>query len=240
MYTSTSLFVAALVGFAQAQTPSGFKPQVDTKLDVIFNSTMVNTAGQQISKAAVASQPQIALASGMVSASETYMFVMLDLDVPPANGNTTRRVLLHAMKTGLKATKQKLSGKATLLVSAEKGPAPYLPPSPPATDTVAHRYVQLLFQQPASLSVKASDFDGSQARVNFDIASFMSKNGVSEPVAANFFRVDGRAKAGGSGSATGTGGVPKNTAQPFTGAASAMDVPYGLTGLLAGLALLAV
>jgi hypothetical protein len=51
MYFSTSVLVAGLIGLAQAQVPSGFTPQATTKLEVIFNSTMVNTAGQQLAKA---------------------------------------------------------------------------------------------------------------------------------------------------------------------------------------------
>jgi hypothetical protein len=189
---------------------------------------------------AVSTQPQLAMSSGMVSKSETYMFVMLDLDVPPANGSTTRRVLLHCMNTGFKATGQQLSGASTLLASSEKGPAPYLPPGPPPTDTVAHRYVQLLFQQPSSLSISAADFADTQARFNFDVASFMSKNGVSAPVAANFFRVDGRASATATGAASGTGAMPSSTLESFRGAAGMMDLPYGLAGLLGGMALFAM
>jgi hypothetical protein len=68
----------------------------------------------------------------MANSSATYMFVMLDLDVPPEAGSTKRRVLLHAMNTGFKATKQKIGGSAMLLASSEKGPAAYIPPSIPA------------------------------------------------------------------------------------------------------------
>lgn len=88
-----------------------------------------------------ATQPQIAISSTLVTSTDTYMFVMVDLDVPPANGTTTRRVLLHALNTGFKATQQKTPGGSTLLVSSETGPAAYLPPNPPAVDTVPHRYV---------------------------------------------------------------------------------------------------
>ncbi|CAG5160394.1 uncharacterized protein ALTATR162_LOCUS5808 [Alternaria atra] len=245
MYFSTSVFVAGLIGLAQAQVPSGFTPQATTKLEVIFNSTMVNTAGQQLAKASVATQPQLALSSAMIDASQTYMFVMLDLDVPPANGSTERRVLLHCMNTGFKATRQQLMGAATLLASSEKGPAAYIPPGPPSTDTVAHRYVQLLFQQPSSLNIQASAFAGVQDRIGFNIESFMSQNGVSAPLAANFFRVDGRIAATASGTAaaagaSGTGAMPTGTPQPFTGAAGEVNVPYGTAGLLSGIALFAV
>ncbi|KAF1834115.1 PEBP-like protein [Decorospora gaudefroyi] len=254
MHFSASVLTVALVGLAQAQTPSGFTPQANTKLEVIYNATMVSTAGQQLAKADTAAQPQLALSSSMTNMSSTYMFVMLDLDVPPANGSTTRRVLLHCMNTGFKATQQQLNGGVTLLVSPEKGPATYIPPGPPATDTIAHRYVELLFQQPCGLNVSASGFTDVQQRINFDITSFMSQNGVSAPLAANFFRVDGRASAGASMAATGTGAMPTGTgvmptgtgAMPtstlgsFQGVAGTIDLPYGLAGLLGGLAAFAM
>jgi hypothetical protein len=173
-----------------------------------------------------------------MNSSETFIFMMLDLDVPPANGSTTRRVLLHAMNTGFKPTQQRISGAMTLLASSEKGPAPYLAPGPPATDTVAHRYVQLLFQQPAKLKVQASDFANTQARIGFDVEKFMSQNGVKAPVAANFFKVDGRAAA--NGTATESGGRARNTVQPFEGAAGKAEVPHALFGLFGGLVLFAV
>ena len=176
----------------------------------------------------------------MASRNETYMFVMLDLDVPPAQGNTTRRVLLHALNTGFKATQQQINGAAVLLASPEKGPAPYLPPGPPATDTVAHRYVELLFQQPADLNVAQSDFEDVQDRINFDLTSFLSENDLSAPIAANFFRVDGRENAGATGTATGTGGIARNTLQPFEGGAGQMGFSHGLAGLVGGLALFAM
>jgi hypothetical protein len=53
MYFSSSLVAAALVAFAQAQNvvPSGFAPAAKAKLEVFFNSTMVMTPGQLMTKA---------------------------------------------------------------------------------------------------------------------------------------------------------------------------------------------
>jgi len=165
---------------------------------------------------------------------------MLDLDVPPAQGNTTRRILLHAMETGFKPTQQRMTNNTVLLTSTDQGPAPYLPPGPPATDTMAHRYVELLYAQPAQLNLQASDFADTQARFNIDIESFAQQHGLGEPLAANFFTVDGRAGASASGTATASGGIARNTLQPFEGAAGRVEMSLGLAGFVGGLVLAAV
>ena len=156
------------------------------------------------------------------------MFVMLDIDLPPANGNTTRRVLLHALNTGFKATQRKINGTATLLSSSTQGPATYIPPNPPASDPVPHRYVQLLFRQPANLDVRTLDFSGPMARLNFDITRFMSEHGLAAPLAGNFFRVDGRA----GGTATESGGSVRSTMQTFEGMGRRTECGSWLAGLL--------
>jgi hypothetical protein len=44
--------LAALASLAHAQaTPKGFTPTTNTKLEVLFNSTSVETPGQMLSKA---------------------------------------------------------------------------------------------------------------------------------------------------------------------------------------------
>ncbi|KAF2191946.1 PEBP-like protein [Zopfia rhizophila CBS 207.26] len=235
----SSLLLAALVGVSRAQTPEGFTPSVETKLDVMFNGTVLNTPGQQLTKAGTASQPQIAVADA--NTEDTFMFVMIDLDVPPAEGSTERRTLLHAMATGFRVTQQQTTGTgANLLVSSDQGPATYIGPSPPATDTVPHRYVELLFQQPENLQVQAADFANTQDRINFDIEAFIQENELSEPIAANFFTVNGRASGSATGTATSSGGISRNTLQPFEGAAVRKEMPLGLAGLLGSLAFFAM
>ncbi|KAH7135027.1 phosphatidylethanolamine-binding protein [Dendryphion nanum] len=245
MFFASSVLVAALVSIVQAQTPSGFEPSVKTQLNVFFNSTAVSSPGQLLTKAATASAPQIAASGPNINAEDTYVFVMLDLDVPPGGGSSTRRVLLHAMTTDFKATTQALSGGSKLLASQSKGPATYLGPSPPASDAMPHRYVQLLFKQPASLQVQATEFANTQSRINFNITEFAAKNSLGKPLAGNFFTVSGQAggnggaaasSGGGSrGTATGSGGLPRNTLQPFEGAAGKLDVSLGFAGLIGGL-----
>ncbi|RMZ68197.1 Phosphatidylethanolamine-binding PEBP [Pyrenophora seminiperda CCB06] len=250
MQFATAFALVALAGLAQAQVPNGFKPSVNTKLEVIYNSSMVMKAGQLFGKTDVQNQPQIALTSAMAGAkaSDTYMFVMIDLDVPPADGSTKRRTLLHCMNTGFKATKQQVGGAATILASTEKGPANYIPPGPPATDTVAHRYVELLFAQPANLSVAKTEVTD---RVGFDIAAFMTKHGLAAPMAGNFLMVDGRMNgtATAAPKASGTKGMASGKATPkasgtppaqFPGAAGELSVPSGMVVKLGALVLAAM
>ncbi|EUC34852.1 hypothetical protein COCCADRAFT_35551 [Bipolaris zeicola 26-R-13] len=258
MFFSTSILAIAIAGLVQAQAPPGFTPEAANKLEVIFNSTMIDTPGQLIPRAAAATQPRLALSSALINMNEQYMFIMLDLDVPPANGTTERRVLLHCMNTGFRATRQQLSGAARLLASSQTGPAAYLPPNPPPVDTVPHRYVELLFKQPSNLSVSESTYANVQNRINFDIEAFMSDNGVDAPLAANYFHVDGRAGAasatgssasvsgapaaatGASPSGTGAGAAPSSTLVPFEGAAGKASVPVRTAAQLGGLALFAL
>ncbi|KAF2024530.1 PEBP-like protein [Setomelanomma holmii] len=242
MYITSALLLAAGAGIAHAQTtPKGFTPSTNTKLEVFFNSASVATPGQLLSKNTTATEPKLAISSAAGNLSDTYMFVMLDLDVPPQQGSATRRVLLHAMQTGFKATQQKISGAATLLASTQQGPAAYLAPGPPATDTIAHRYVQLLFKQPAALKVQAADFANTTGRFNFDVNKFMSENKVGAPIAGNFFTVDGRANSTATGgTATPSGAKPSRTIEPFTGAAGRREVSYGLAVGVSGLAMLLV
>jgi hypothetical protein len=163
---------------------------------------------------------------------------MLDLDVSASilNGTNSsslngRLTLLHALTTDLVPSTQRLLGSLTptngtngttdsILLSAtsspSSNPAPYIGPSPPNTDTTPHRYVSLVFEQPASgLQIAPGGFEDIQDRIDFDVQGFMGQNGLAEPLAGNFFVVDGTmADAGFNGSETGSGGVGGPTGQP--------------------------
>jgi hypothetical protein len=50
MFFSTSILAVVFASLVQAQAPSGFRPQAANKLEVIFNTTMVNYPGQQLAR----------------------------------------------------------------------------------------------------------------------------------------------------------------------------------------------
>jgi hypothetical protein len=60
---------------------------------------------------------------------------------------------------------------ATQLQSANVGPVPYQAPNPQGS----HRYVELLFEQPAGFTIPASIQGMVQGRQNFDIKEFIQQ-----------------------------------------------------------------
>ena len=66
--------------------------------------------------------------------------------------------------------------------------AAYLSPGPPPGP--AHRYVQILFQQPATFTFPQCFVAATQnnGRLGFDINQFVTVSGLQAPVAANFIQ----------------------------------------------------
>jgi len=241
MRASSLLLLVSLLGVSQAQTPSGFTPSVANQLTVMFNSTVVSPAGVQLSKAATQNQPTIGMSG--VNITGTFIFVMLDLDVPSNSANGTRRTLLHAMNTGFKATSQRTANSVSILQTSDSGPANYIGPSPPVeTPAFGHRYVQLLFAQPTSFAVPMTQSIAVSSRIGFDINTFMADAGLAAPLAANFFVVVGVQDALTSGTAvasmaaTGSGEISKSTLAPFEGKAGRIERRGWWAGLLGFLA----
>jgi len=145
---------------------------------------------------------------------------MIDLDVPRNNSRVT---ILHWFEPNVRVTS---ATDNTLLIPAANGSgASYLQPSPPVGD-IPHRYVFLLFAQPANFTVP-SQFAAinppasTQARIGFNINDFVAAAGLGQPLAANYITVQnttGAATATGSGAATATGaGASQTSVVAFQG-----------------------
>ncbi|OAA65694.1 Phosphatidylethanolamine-binding protein PEBP [Niveomyces insectorum RCEF 264] len=129
-----------------------------------------------------AKQPTIALSTA--NASSTYLFIMMDLDVPAGGARST---LLHAMLQDFKA-----SGSGGVLTSTATGPASYMGPAPPKeTPAHPHHYVQVLFEQPAGFAVPATMQSAVRSRLGFNLANFVTAASLGAPVAGNYFTVTG-------------------------------------------------
>jgi hypothetical protein len=90
----------------------------------------------------------------------------------------------------------KFSGTAKnttyVLSSMDTPAASYMGPGPPAeTPAHPHKYVELLFPQPASFAVPASTECVLSNRVGFDINKFITASSLDAPLRANWFTVTG-------------------------------------------------
>jgi hypothetical protein len=116
-----------------------------------------------------------------------YLVLMIDLDVPR---NDTTVPLLHWYQPDF-IIKDK-SRALSVQHFSKRQKAKYIAPSPPPGDS-AHRYVQILFEQPDRY-IFPPGFDkylgkNPEARMGFEIKEFIRAAGLGEPVAGNWFLV---------------------------------------------------
>lgn len=106
-----------------------------------------------------------------------------------------RRTNLHGLISGYKASGTVTDAGVHVLTSTATTPASYMGPAPPAENPAhAHRYVELLYEQPAgaaAFAVPSSMRSAVQGRIGFDVVAFAKAAGLGEPLAANYFNVTG-------------------------------------------------
>jgi len=165
---------------------------------------------------------------------------MIDQDVPR---NNTRTTLLHWFAPNIPLV---FSTNGTLAISPVTnitGGAPYLQPSPGVGD-IPHKYVFLLFTQPANFSIPAgfniSPPPSTTDRIGFNLTDFVAKAGLSAPIAGNWITVQNL-----TGVASATGAMSASTTRTAGATSTAVVAPYtgagnGGYGSLSGLALAGV
>jgi phosphatidylethanolamine-binding protein len=119
---------------------------------------------------------------------------MIHLDRPASFTNPSagpRRTNLHAMISGFKAGTTTADGVHTLTSTATTPKAYVGPGPPPETPPYAHRYVNLIFEEPAGFAVPASEAAQIRAGIGFDLAKFTTAAGLKAPIAANYLNVTG-------------------------------------------------
>ncbi|XXG99467.1 hypothetical protein Hte_005806 [Hypoxylon texense] len=145
--------------------------------------------GQFIPKADATAAPELSFAS--LSPDKTYVILSVDLDAPFPSFSVLGPAL-HWIQPGLKAVP--LGGAAGgfgLETGDEPFVANYAPPGAPSI-SAPHRYVFLLYEQPAG-------FDGSKLappggkemgigpRIRFDVDKWVKESNLGPPVAVNYF-----------------------------------------------------
>ena len=127
-----------------------------------------------------AAPPSITIPQNMISGTAKGLLVMVDLDVPRGNKRVTN---LHWLAPNVDMSNVKAA------VPNAGDVVTYRQPSPPAGDT-PHRYVYLLYAQPANFSPPQPVTNLQQNRLGFDVNAFATSAGLGQPVAANFIMVE--------------------------------------------------
>ncbi|KAI0378553.1 PEBP-like protein [Hypomontagnella monticulosa] len=192
MKGSSILSALALAGVSAAQTPAGFTPAVEQKLEVTFGTKSV-TPGLALTKQETSRQPTIGLS---IPANGTYLWMMIDLDastnfVNPGAGQPA--TYLHTVIRDFKASGTASAEGVSELKSTATGPVAWFGPAPPAQNPPhPHRYTNLLWEQPANWQIPAAANQMLQSQKSgFNVPKFITAAGLQNPIAANYFNVTG-------------------------------------------------
>ncbi|KAM5344548.1 hypothetical protein ACJ41O_013083 [Fusarium nematophilum] len=168
---SSSLAEAKLVpGSAAGLIPEDFKPTI--KLEVAFGGRAVNL-GNLFRAGECKLAPSINFGQESEGASgANYMLLLIDPDAPTPD-DPKFAFWRHWVLPGLSP----LSGDEKVVAQVQPTLTEYLGPGP-KDDSKPHRYLFLLFRQPADLSLTKEDVGGEEfvQRRSFDAAKFVEKN----------------------------------------------------------------
>ncbi|KAI1805078.1 PEBP-like protein [Daldinia bambusicola] len=192
MKSSGILSALALASISAAQTPAGFTPAVEQKLEVTFGTKSV-TPGLALAKTETSRQPTIGLS---IPANGTYVWMLIDLDAStnfanPAQGQRT--TYLHTVIRDFKASGSASADGISTLTSTANGPVAWFAPAPqPENPVHPHRYTNLLWEQPANWQIPSAANQMLQSqKVGFSVPKFITAAGLKDPIAANYFNVTG-------------------------------------------------
>ena len=150
---------------------------------------------------------------------------MVDPDAPSSQNPNVSQIL-HWLQPNVT-----FSPSASYTATFGTTVVPYAPPAPPLGSGF-HRYILLLFSQPANFVIpQAFQAYNATNRAKFNATTFASIGGLGAPVEANYFRTQNTtATASATSSATASTTAPIAT---FTGGGSRSGFSWPVLGLLA-------
>ncbi|KAI1255746.1 hypothetical protein MGN70_002486 [Eutypa lata] len=187
MKVSQIISTAGLAAVSLAQTPPGFTPSVETKLEVIFGTKAVATPGDAFTKTETAQQPSIGTTTTLNGTA--YLWMMIDLDA------STTMTYLHTVIRDFAPAAEADANGVYPLTTQQTGPVTWFGPAPPAENPPRpHRYTNLIWEQPDgtgwAIPQSASSMMQAQ-KFGFNVANFQTAAGLEDPISAVWFNVTG-------------------------------------------------
>jgi len=121
--------------------------------------------------------------------NQTFVLIAVDPDAP-SRANPFRAEVRHLLASVRFRGKKAKKGEPTLLVNATQPLTPYLGPAP-AVNTGWHRYMFVVYEQPANFFDIVDHNITQEARIYFNVSTFAKQMGLGNPIAGTFFSVSG-------------------------------------------------
>ncbi|KAI0265879.1 phosphatidylethanolamine-binding protein [Gloeopeniophorella convolvens] len=209
---------------------------VSSLLDLVFNSTttpdLAIVPGQNVSiEQATVPQPLFFLATNETALlNETFVLVIVDPDaLTPQQPNLSD--FRHFLGLDFRLARG-ASGNHSQLTNTTPALTEFLAPAPPPGSD-PHRYVTLLYLQPANFTTVAPTLiNASTPRNNTNLTAFVAATHLGSPVAGTFYLAQNTSGTNGSNSSSppGPGGASTGTGAGVrlpSGAVSAVGVSVG-------------
>ncbi|RYP48106.1 hypothetical protein DL768_005959 [Monosporascus sp. mg162] len=196
MKASQILSTAVLAGVSLAQTPPGFTPSVEAKLEVIFGTKAVSEPGLSLTRQETSRQPTIGTTTPLNGTAYLWMLIDLDASTNFANpGAGQPATYLHTVIRDFAPSTSPDANGVYVLQSSQTGPVAWFPPMPPAQNPPhPHRYTNLLWEQPGGRGWTIPQSAGSMLqtqKLGFNVTAFQTAAALQDPVAAVWFNVTG-------------------------------------------------
>lgn len=172
--------------FNQAGITPGLVPSFNPTavLDLAYNGITGDVApGTLLTKAQVAPTPTLTIIGANSSLTFTDTYTVAMVDAGPVGTDDSKGVTRHWLVNGVKITDNKTVNTNGTAITVYAGPAP------PA-GTGPHRYVILLFVQPANFAAPAAFSKPNMGVSVFNLSDYIKNSNLGSIIAGTYFTVE--------------------------------------------------
>ncbi|KAJ3770991.1 phosphatidylethanolamine-binding protein [Lentinula raphanica] len=151
-------------------------------LTINFDGVGDVSPGQALTQDQVAPTPTIKItaANSSVDLTGNFTLAMVDADIVGADESNITR---HWLENSVTVSDGQVSNSSATAITSYAGPAP-------ASGSGPHRYVVILYQQPASFSPPSDLSQPNLGVSKFDLNGYVKDSQLGAVVAANYFTVE--------------------------------------------------